>query len=146
MSKSRTKKVAERLVDFAENKKQQAIINISNSTATGMILKWILTNKLSVVLSLVILFGGLYYNYHLNYYRELADRERIQELTNNLAVEKARTSKLLEEIEDLKKQEVKDSEINKELVKAVQSMSSEKKRQLLLEYRDRLLSKRKGAE
>lgn len=143
---SRTKKVAEKLVDFAENKKQQAIINISNSTATGMLLKWVLTNKLSVFLAIVIVVGGASYAYHLDYYRELADRQRIQELTDDLAVEKAITEKLKEQIDALKKKKVQDSKVNKELVKAVESLSAERKRTLLLEYKERLLKKRQEAE
>ena len=144
--KQGAKKVAKKLVDFAEDKKKQAIINITNSTATGMLLKWVLTNKLSVFLGLVILVGGLTYSYHLDYYRELADRQRIQELTSELEVEKAKTAKLKQDIEDLKAKKVKDSEINKELVKAIESLSAEKKRKLLLEYKERLLKKRKEAE
>lgn len=144
--KEGAKKVAKKLVDFAEDKKQQAIINITNSTATGMLLKWIFTNKLSVFLALVILIGGASYAYHLEYYRELADRQRIQELAKDLEVEKAKTAKLKEEVDALKSKKIKDSEINKELVKAIESLSAEKKKKLLLEYKDRLLRKRKEAE
>ncbi|RKZ96087.1 MAG: hypothetical protein DRQ40_02020 [Gammaproteobacteria bacterium] len=140
---TKLKRVVKKLSSFAEMKREQAIINVSNSTATGLIVKSLLTHKLAVLLIMVILVGGAYYSYELNYYRELADRQRIQELKDDLAVEQARTNQLKEEVQAFKDRKALDDQINEELKKSVTSLSAEKKKKLLLEYKRKLLEKRR---
>jgi uncharacterized protein YlxW (UPF0749 family) len=139
---SKVRDVAKKVSKFAQKKREQAIVNIQNSTASGLILKWIFTNKLTVFLIMVILVGSSIYTYQINYYRELADRQRIQELTEDLAIEQAKTEQLNQEIINLKERKKVDIQINQDLAKTVSSLPAKKKKEVLLDYKNRLLKKR----
>lgn len=136
------KKIAKKLGNFVEQKRQQAIVNITNSTATGMLLKWIFTHKVVVILSLILALGYGWYRYETNYLRELADKNRIIELQEDLAEELAQTEKLLKEIEEFNRNRSSGKEISEKVKRRTSSLSAQEKKRVLLQYRDRLMEKR----
>jgi uncharacterized protein YigA (DUF484 family) len=79
----------------------------------------------------------------MDYLRDRIDKAKIEELENDLEVERLRTKELEKRIDDLKKKKSANRKINKDLRKKVEKMPDSQKKKLLLEYVDRLLEKRK---
>jgi hypothetical protein len=136
------KSTVQKLGEFAERKREQTIVNIQNSTATGLILKWLITNRVSVFLFLVIVFGGYYYQVQLDYTRELADKQRIEKLQGELVIEQTKTLELKKKLDKLDSDREEAENINRELRKKVHNLPNSQKKKLLLDYKDRLLKKR----
>ena len=139
---SNIKNTVKKLGKFVENKREQAIVNITNATGTGILIKWLITNKLSVLLFLVVVFGGGYYKFQLHYLQEQIDRVRIGELEDDLVLEKTKTLELLKKIEKLAQSKKEAKKINDSIRKQINGLSAKQKKRLLLEYRDRLMKKR----
>jgi len=131
-----------KLGEFAEKKRAQNIVNIENSTATGLILKWMFTNKVSVFLFFVIMFSGYYYKLQIDSLREQVDKARIVELQDDLVMEQTRTLELQRKLNKLQSNKEDAERLNRELRSKLSNLSLEQKRNLLLGYKKRLMRKR----
>jgi len=132
------KNSAKKLGEIAEKKKEDFIVNIQNTTAFGILLKWIITNKVSIILFIAILFyaGRSYY----------MENEYLKERNKTLISEKEeflnRTKELESKVLELRQKVSYSEELNKKVRERSRNLTSEQKKKEILRLVDRLKDKR----
>lgn len=128
----------ERLKKFVEDTRGQTIVNIENATAFGIILRWCVTNKLTIVLVLVtsVLFGRAYY------LENLYLKERNKTLVEEKEAILERTKVLESRIISLKEDKLKARDLNDSVRKEATSLSTEEKKNKVLKLIQMLKDKR----
>lgn len=132
------KSSAKVLNDFAQAKKDKILINIQNSGALGILVKWLITNKVSVVLTLAVIFYvGRYYYLENEYLRErnktlVAEQEEILNKTKELEIK----------IDKLREKTKKYNELNKIVRENAGLLNSEQKKEAILKLVERLKRRR----
>ena len=135
---SAVKNSAAKLGAIADKKKEKFIVNIQNSTAPGIIFKWLITNKISVVLFIAVLvYAGRFYYMEHEYLKE-RNRQLITEKNEFLNKTKELKGKVLKLQQDIEKAKV-DTGKTRDRAK---DLTSEQKRQEILILTDRLKKKR----
>ena len=140
--KNKSKAISNKVSSFATAKKAQAITNIETNSASVFLLKWAMTNWVTVILVTVIAILGVR-SYLIK--EELRASQLNEELHSlNIDLEKMKKERAqflarIKELEAIKKTNLKE---NKKVREDVSKLSSEEKKRILLEYKNRLLKKR----
>jgi DNA-binding transcriptional regulator GbsR (MarR family) len=133
-----TKKTIEKLGSFAEKKKEQFVFNIQNSSAVGIIVRWLITNKLSVLLFLMLI-GAQTRSFYM-------EREYLEQKNKNIIAEKEELINKTKELEDklakFEKNKSTAREINKKVKKEAENLSAKKKEAKVRELITRLKKRR----
>lgn len=134
--------IVDRLKQFAEAKKAASLAKVDGSSATAILVKWLLTNWVTVALTVSL--GTLLlieYNRNASLKEDLL-RNEIAELTKYIAKIKAEDKELLKQIEELSNLKNQNEKDTSKIRSSLTNTSSEEKRVKLLEYKNRLMKKR----
>lgn len=133
------KKSKDGIRKFADSKKENIIVNIENASSFYIVLKWVFTNKISILFFLLSSFFAVR-SYYLEY-------EYLKERNKTLILEKeeilSKTKELKNSLDRLKKQEVKNKKENKDVRKEAKELDSNQKKDKILEQID-ILKKIRG--
>lgn len=127
---------------IVEQKKDTIVEKLQNSHPWLVLLNWLLTNWISVILVSCISFLGMRYYLQLKNVEEQLLRQQIQNLNSDLEIAKVEKEKLLGRIKELDKIKISNKKETLKLGKEIQKLTPEKKKELLIVYKNRLLKKR----
>lgn len=130
------------LQEFASKKREQAIINIENSSALGVILKWAMTHW--VTIAIVCVFGFLSIRNYIiqqDLYDQLLQKE-IQDLEADKKKMEEDRLKLQAKVKQLELSKVTSKKETALVRESLKNKTLEQKKIILLEYKNRLLKKR----
>lgn len=128
--------------DLAEKKKQNLLERIESRSSLLLLLNWLLTNWITILLVIVLSFLGI--NQYIKYkdIQELLLKKEIEVLVQDLEKAKKEKEKLLGRVKDLENTKKEAYESSKKLKKQVKNIPLDKKKEKLLEYKDRLIRKK----
>lgn len=128
--------------NFAEDKKQSAIIQVENSTALGILLKWLMTNWVTVFITIIL--GGYYISSYIeaDKLKDMLWKQQVEDLNIDLAELKENKERLKVEIDKLAKDKKNFEKENKKLVLELEKLNSSELKVKLLDYTARLKTKR----
>ena len=127
---------------LAEGAKESLIAKACNSSPTTALLKWTLTNWVTVILAIITTaWVGRYYAQKLQLEKLLLERKVI-ELTKDLDKLQAERLELLSKIEELLSNLLDDKREIKKLKDSLSGLSTSELKERLIEYSNRLKIKR----
>jgi len=132
------KKSAKKVGDFVEKEKENLCINIQNSSAICIVVKWLFTNKVSVILFIMVLFfvGKSYY----------IEYEYLRERNKTLILEKEEFLNKTKELEDTiskLKSDLKTAEkLNIKVREEAKGLTTEQKKERILKQIENLKKER----
>jgi uncharacterized membrane protein YhiD involved in acid resistance len=131
-------KASDKVKNFVENKKENFILSVQNSSALGIVIKWLITNKVSVILFLVVcMYAGRYYYLEYEYLKE-RNKILIEERDNFLNKTKQLEGKILQ----LKESIEKSKELNRKVRENAKILDSDQKKKVIEDLVERLKDKR----
>jgi hypothetical protein len=118
-----------KLQQFAENRRESVIVNVTNASTFWVILKWLFANKVSVILFILLsISAASYYSLQLQY---LEDTNKRLILERDEILD--RTTELERKIHDLEKDKAIASGLNEEVKGKAKSLTSDQKRRKILQ-------------
>ena len=135
-------KVGDDIKQVIEAPKENVIVNIQNSTAFGLVIKWAIAHPVTLILITCLVFFSVKYKIQSEYYERQLLETQIVQLKEDLDILKKEREKLqirIKEYESKKKQAKKD---NAEVRKSLKNKTPEELTQKLEEYTTRLKEKR----
>lgn len=140
---SKLSAIRDRFIDFINTKKQQVVSNVETNSAVVFVLKWLLTHWVTVTLALIIGFFAIRYHLIQEDLREAQLNEELHALNIDLDKMKQERAMFLARIKDLQNVKKTNQIENKKVKESASNLDSEGKKKLLLEYKTRLMGKRR---
>lgn len=138
-----TNSIGTKLNKFIIDKKSKVISSIEASSPSVFLLKWAINNWVTILLSIVLITFTIKYYLSQEELREVQLKSEIASLQLDLDKMKKEREIFLERIKELQSIKKGNIEKTKKVKESATKLDSEGKKALLLEYKTRLLLKRR---